>query len=504
MPHLNDLAWPMVRLGEAMAALAQHRGLAPRVRATPEPPEGLAQEGAEALGTWIETTAAWLGLEAEPVEVPYAEIKRLVRGAGPALLRLPSVGLPCFFVLLGGRRRVVSVLGPDLVVHRLPLSAVCTVLCREREAPLLADVERLLEEVNIPRRRRARARQAILDEWLRAERVGSCWLVRLPARASFWRQLRHTHVPQRLLVLVGAHAVQYGCWLLAWWVVGQGALQGRLDRSWLMAWALLGLTLVPLRLLVTWMQGWCAIGVGGLLKRRLLTGALRLAPEEILQQGAGRLLGRVIESEAVEALALSGGVLGLMAGLELVMAAAVLGLGASGGLLALLLLGWVALSSHCGWRYVQQRQHWTAARLDLTHDVVERMVGYRTRLAQEAPAYWHTGEDEALARYLERSRGMDRAATWLLALVPRGWLLLGLGGLTPAFLTSHSAPAALAVSLGGILLAYEACKKLAIGLWHLTGAAIAWQQAAPLFHAATRSEGATLPACSSAPGKGDG
>jgi hypothetical protein len=33
---------------------------------------------------------------------------------------------------------------------------------------------------------------------------------------------------------------------------------------------------------------------------------------------------------------------------------------------------------------------------------------------------------------------------------------------------------ALAIGLGGILLAHEAFKKLATGLWHLAGAAIAW------------------------------
>jgi ATP-binding cassette subfamily B protein len=142
---------------------------------------------------------------------------------------------------------------------------------------------------------------------------------------------------------------------------------------------------------------------------------------------------------------------------------------------------------------VRQRRHWTAARLDLTHDLVERMIGHRTRLAQEAPAHWHDGEDQTLARYLELSRQMDRTATWLLALVPRGWLLLGLLGLAPAFLAGRGTPAGLAVSLGGVLLAYEGCKKLATGLAHLAGAALAWQQAAPLFHAAARPPAATTP-----------
>jgi ATP-binding cassette subfamily B protein len=157
-------------------------------------------------------------------------------------------------------------------------------------------------------------------------------------------------------------------------------------------------------------------------------------------------------------------------------------------------LSWLGLTGLIGWRYVRRHQHWTVARLDLTHDLVECMVGHRTRLAQEAPAHWHDGEDQALTRYLELARLLDRSAAWLMALVPRGWLLLGLLGLAPAFLTGRGSPSALAIGLGGILLAYEACKKLATGLWYLAGAAIAWQQAAPLFHAAARPEVATAPA----------
>jgi ATP-binding cassette subfamily B protein len=111
-------------------------------------------------------------------------------------------------------------------------------------------------------------------------------------------------------------------------MIGQGALQGRFDPGWLLAWALLLVTLVPFRLLAAWSQGRLAIWAGGLLKQRLLAGALRLEPEEIRHQGAGQLLGRVIEAEAVEVLALSGGFLGLVAAVEVLIAAAVLGMGA--------------------------------------------------------------------------------------------------------------------------------------------------------------------------------
>ena len=488
MADLTPLAWPASRLNEALEALARRADLSPRAVELLSPPAELLQQGDEALGRWLRSAAGHLGLEAEPMEIPYGEVEPLLRQAGPALLRLPGDGEPCVLALLSGGRRRVSVLGPDLMVHRLRRAEVCAALCRDLEAPLAAQVDRLLVEAGVPARRQARARAAILRERLGSTPIGGGWLLRLPPGASLWHQARQARLPSRLLAFVSGHAVQYLLWLLAWWMIGQGALQGRLDPGWLLAWALLLVTLVPFRLLATWSQGRLAIGAGGLLKQRLLYGALRLAPEEMRHQGAGQLLGRVLEAEAVEALALSGGLLGLMAGMELLIAAAVLHAGAGGGRHALLLLVWVAVALLLGWRYWRQRRHWTGERLTLTHDLVEGLVGHRTRLAQEGRERWHDGEDQAVARYLERSAAMDRTAAWLIAVVPRGWLFLGLLGLAPAFVAGHGSPAALAIGLGGMLLAYRALHKLATGMWHLAGAAIAWEQVAPLFQAAARPE----------------
>jgi ATP-binding cassette subfamily B protein len=436
--------------------------------------------------------------------MPYSEVERLLLRAGAALLRLPGDGEPSFLALLRGGRRTVSLLGPDLVIHRLQRAVVYAALRRHLEAPMVAEVNRLLVEAGVPTRRQARARLAILRERLGPRLIGGGWLLRLPPGASFWQQARQNHLPSRLLALVGRHAMQYLLWLLAWWTVGQGALEGRFDPGWLLAWALLLVTLVPFRLLATWSQGRLAIGAGGLLKQRLLDGALRLEPEEIRHQGAGQFLGRVLEAEAVEALALSGGFLGLVAGMEILVAAAVLDLGAGGGKHVLLLLAWVAVALLLGWRYYRQRRHWTEGRLTLTHELVERLVGHRTRLAQEMPERWHDGEDQALARYLKRSAAMDRTAAWLMAVVPRGWLILGLLGLAPAFVAGRGSPGALAIGLGGMLLAYRALHKLATGMWHLAGAAIAWEQVAPLFQAAARTEVIGSPAFALTPEPGAG
>jgi ATP-binding cassette subfamily B protein len=77
--------------------------------------------------------------------------------------------------------------------------------------------------------------------------------------------------------------------------------------------------------------------------------------------------------------------------------------------------------------------------------------------------------------------------------VPRGWLLIGLAGIAPAFISGQGSTAGLAVALGGILLGLGAFKKLAGGLANLVGAAIAWKQVALLFHAAARPQAVGSP-----------
>ena len=132
---------------------------------------------------------------------------------------------------------------------------------------------------------------------------------------------------------------------------------------------------------------------------------MKLDPEEMRREGAGQLLGRVIESEVVESLALSGGLAAGLACFESVVAAAILGLGAGGGWHVLLFAAWICFAAFLAWRYAVARAAWTRSRLAMTHNLVENMTGHRTRLTQESPAQWHLGEDRALEEYARLSRG---------------------------------------------------------------------------------------------------
>ena len=89
--------------------------------------------------------------------------------------------------------------------------------------------------------------------------------------------------------------------------------------------------------------------------------------------------------------------------------------------MVLLLVCTAGVTALLGVRYYRRRRWWTNERLDMTNDLVERMLGHRTRLAQQARSHWNEGEDQALERYLRASEALDQRTAVLLGLVPRGW-----------------------------------------------------------------------------------
>jgi ATP-binding cassette subfamily B protein len=474
-------AWPAASLGDALAALARHAGLSRGAESAAAVPID-ALDDAERLDRWIERMALAIGFEAEPTDTSYPDLARTLRGAAPALVRIPETG---FVLIVGASRSTATLLDLSLRETRVPIESIRRALCRTIEAPLLPEAEAMLASAGVRGRRREAGAYAVLREQLSWHRIGGIWLARPLPSAPFSAHLRAIGARRRLASLLGAHLLQYLLWLGGWWLVGRAALEGRLDAGWLIAWSLVLLTIVPLRMLETWLQGVLSIGIGAALKARLLQGALALEPDETRRMGSGQLLGQVIESEAIESMALGGGFAALVALVEIVLAVCVLAVGAGGLVHAALLVAWTALALWLGWRYYCARASWTSQRLDVTHDLVERMIGHRTRLAQEHPERRHEEEDRSVDEYLERSRSIDRSAATIEALVPRGWLVVALVGLLPA-LVRNDDPTSIAVSVGGMLLAMLALGRLALGIVGVAGAMISWRQISHLFGAAAR------------------
>lgn len=491
-------AWPLARLAEAVVFLGAGETRDGPVRGVPPvPPASLAQADDDTVARWLESVVQPWALEVEPLQVSYGEMGQVLRRVHPMLCRLPTRGAdeaPHFLVILTRRWGALVLLGPDGVLHRVAPAVVREAVCAGVEAPQVAALEHCLAGVDVPLQRGSRARQALLDATLAPHQMGGCWLVRLSPRASLWAQARRAHVPKALGLLLGGYVGQLGLLLLAWWLMGQRTLTGVGAWGWLRGWAVLVGTALACQSLTTVAQSQVSRRLGGLIKQRLLYGVLHVTPDEIQHQGAGHFLGRLMEAEAVELLALGGGWLTLLALVQLSVAAGILALGAVGGLHAWLLLLWVLLTVGLGWSHWRRSHPWMATYRAMTQTLIEHMVGHRTRLAQEDRAHWHDEEDQSLEQYVQRSVRLDRTGTALTAFIPRGWSVVGVATICYGMLVWQSSVAQVAISLGGLLLAFQALTRLVNGTQSLLGALLAWQDVAPFFQAAQRGhETAALP-----------
>ena len=483
------LAWPAEALGDALHALAERSGLGPPAdaRRTAEVPRD--DESLRVLGVS-------LGLELGKVQSTWRGALQLV-SSGPVLAQLPDGRWLALLRSASGRARILC---PDLAVAKRPSEAVRELIPNDVVRTQLAEIDRDLAALAVPASRRPRARELLLDQRLGQRPAAVAWLVRAASSRSLPAQLREVGFFSALRGLGLTMLALYALASLSWIFLAWGALSGRVDPGWLVAWALALATQVPLRGALLSLTGKIALRGGAAVKRLLLHGALRGDLDGMRAQGMGGLIGRAIESEAFESLALNGGLRLLIGAFELVVALAISSQGAGGAWLVTLGLLMVALTIVGGRRYLHLKDAWTRARMGLTGDLIERMVGHRTRLAQEPPSEWHRGEDAALSDYVRHSARPDDLEADLGVWPRRGFMALGLLVVALASGTTPD-PLAVGLALAGILLGAQALDGLASGVAAIAGAVVARRMVADLLENARRPEriGALLPIATTGP-----
>jgi ATP-binding cassette, subfamily B, bacterial len=488
MIDLAACSWPMARAGEAIQELATRAGLRHRRTEMPDSPGLFVARDRDAARTWIRATAACLDIEAEPATASYGTLGALLR-PGPALVQ----------IRLADELRVLAVMDfhcitPALDVVPVDASEVRSAIAAPLERGLREGLGAILQGSGVTGRAHDRVLDAMIGERLAAVPLAEIWLLGIPPSAGLFQQLRQAGIAKQLGIFLGANTVEYALWIVAWILAGRWALAGRFDMGWLLAWGLVLLTIAPVHTLAAWNQAKLSITSGWVMMRMLLEGSFRLDPEDVRGQGAGQLLGRVLDTEALHTLALNGGLTGLTALLQLVAAAALLLLGAQAPWIAILLAAWIGLTLVIGWMYYQRRRDWTTARVNLTSDTSERMVGHRTRIAQQPVENWHRGEDGSLAGYVERSRNVDRLAAVFVGVLPKAWLMLGIAAMAQGVVTESISVAFLTAQLGGILLAHNSLRALGASLANLSGAAISLERVRDLLAAARKVEAPGDPA----------
>lgn len=471
---IESCLWPKSRLAEAMSSLIEEARLNTKVNsAPPVHPPGEQIE----IGDFIEWRANISGCTADPLELDCGQLEARLPGLCPLLV---AFGGDNFIPVLAIRGNFVLAVAPDGAKHSILASG----FYRALRTPTHAGIERkftdLLVTAGLPNESK------LLNRFLKEQvsgrpcRVG--WRFQGQPKSGWLGLIRESSVIRNGYLLVAAHLGQYLLWLTSWSVLGRLSLRGQMDTTWLAAWSLLLFSLIPLRVFTTYAQGILAVSVGAALKRRLLLGAMRIDPQQAREKGIGNILSQVFESEAVESLALNGGVSGVLAFTELLVAAVVL------GPMSLLLLIFAVITGAVLYLFARRYQDWTGTRMRMSEGLVELMVGHRTRAAQQPPDQWHLKEDADLDEYLRQSRRVDGNGASLVSAVPRLWLLSAITMLAPYALSGTAGQSTVALRLGGVLMAFGALQRLTAAAIDIAGTFVAARRISPLLHAADRKE----------------
>lgn len=150
MDNIASIAWPMVRLPEAIEVLARRAGLKPAPNGNAVRLHLVKPSNQEEFESWLDWICARIGIEIEPVETTASDFSDMLRGAGPALLRHQHRGEPLILLLLKATARSIHLIRPDLKVKRYPLHIVQAAICAEREKPVRVEVESFLQHTTSP------------------------------------------------------------------------------------------------------------------------------------------------------------------------------------------------------------------------------------------------------------------------------------------------------------------------------------------------------------------
>jgi len=470
----HDLpTWSLSNIGEAIRLLAQKSGLPFNERAN------LPAFRQQAAHEWIPSLSQQLQLDSQSVTISYDELERLLQIGSPALLELPNQQ----FLLLLGKGFLakilssVSIIAPTGRTQRIKFAQIRDALSHRLDPAFADQLEPLLAHMPLSDAQQDKARRVLLDSQLKKTQINGIWLFQASADNPFWSQINVVKLPRYLMQTVTWHLLNRAFLFMSWGMIGYMVFLGHAYIALILAWLLLILSITPINMLILWLEKQLSIVVGILLRQRLFDRALSLSQDEIKQKGAGQFLSWVMGSEAVEEAILIE-TPGMIRALVELLVAFVLFL-LSIPLAALCLLLWLGLTSVISWRFFYHELRWKVHYTEMTNHLVERMSGHQTRLVQEKRSQWHTDEDKALAHYYLLAQKRDQFEARLVALIPYGWLVIGLIGIAYRF-TYQPDAATLAISFLAILTAFQALRGLSLKLRGMISAACSYRQMQPI------------------------
>jgi ATP-binding cassette subfamily B protein len=399
----------------------------------------------------LATIGLQLELDLTVVGLSIGDLHRRIERVGPGLVPLPSGD---YLALLSGRKDAVVALAPDgrrIRVCRVQLTELLVASFRERaRATIGPSVGAAMAAAGLEP-------EGLLRPLLDDASLDGVILVR-PGAAGLESGLI-TDVVRAGVLLVCAQLGRTMLLVLSWALLGSMILDGRAGAALLSAWGGLLALVVGLAVGSRWVQATLSHRVGVTVHRLLLHRTLRAGAEE-QSPTAGTTLGRVLEADSLDGVAIEGGLLASLAGLDLLVAAWVLSQGAAAPAQLLSLGIWTGLTLAGAVGQARARRTWVRHRVERTARLVERLRGHRIDRMLGLGRVHLRVEDAGLREELEVQARVDRMDRRFGVVPSRAVLLTGVLLLLPQL---HSSAPELAIAIGGLLLASDALDAVAHG-----------------------------------------
>ncbi len=475
-----EILWPLsarANLVESLLASSGH----------PIGTEGISASAFESereLIQWFRHGARVVGVEGVETSVAPVDLFEALLPAGPHVVIVP-VGTPAApsvyllgVVTEGAGCRVLLVDGSTIMASVGDVAKrVCALLHEGSDA-----IRRVF--ASLP------GGPAVFERLAQRERLDALPLsvvsYRLDGASPILAQIGSAGGNKLLAWFVALTLLRIGLLSVAALTLGQAAVDGIVDRGRVLAWAMISLASVPLTFWTTRAIGTLSVLGGMALKKRALEGAFFLGEDELRRQGYGATLARLNEAAVVERTSIAE-VFGLIvpaAGLIAMTWLFAISRQPAAFLLVesvMIVIGVYAIVKSAR-TYALTYRH----RLGLTEQVVDKVIGHRTRAAQEHPSRRHGSEDKKLLEYATGLRVNDSAAT-LVAILPRLWIVLSGGVLVYYFVVG--APAQdLVLPAIGLYLGVQAFTALGAAAERAVVWMSSWQAIESLVKAGRRRE----------------
>nr|WP_241741327.1 ATP-binding cassette domain-containing protein [Gemmobacter straminiformis] len=466
--------WPRAALGRALALLA---GRSDAAVSTDTPADDEAD-----LSSWTAWACDRLDIRLDRRPVLRADLAAALEAAAPALVWHPSGD---GFLLLVGRGRVLA---PDGARHRIGVDRLAKAMVPPPHPSLLRQGRRVAALVGGG----AALAEALCAADAAGAQVSGLWRLR-PAPHATRRAIRHEGLLRYALASLALAFAAQGAEVFLWGLLGAAALSGQAPAG---AWLVLLLALAPvLQLSQSLTTDALSRRIAGLVRRRLLAGALCLPDMELRAEGPEGLLSRGMEAQGIEtalsALATSAPLaLAALGWAVWVLAQGPLAFGLV-PLLGAVLVAQAMLFRH----FVDRFALWMQASRRLTTRMVSWMIGHRSLSILGTPEEILSSEATGLSAYAEAGKKMDHASLGAFAVLPNGWSILAVAALALVAAGAGAVPqrADMAITLGGILLSARALVSLS-GTWAAYAAVrVGLVQMAPLWRARPAAPEARFP-----------